>query len=67
MSLIECLFRSEWMENAQDFCHMSCTLQSTQESDEDEAVEMVDDILKAHRRLITIHSDSSGFASSDDD
>lgn len=56
------------MENAKDFCHMSCTLQPNpdQESDNDDEA-FVDDIRKAHHRLITIHSDSSGFASSDDD
>ena len=71
-SLIECLFRHEWLDNAKDFCYNlplpTTTDDSDQKSDEDEA--FFDDIRGAHHRLRAIHSDhgsSSDFGSSDDD
>ena len=62
-------YRSEWMDNAKDFCYNLALPTPTDDSaDEDEA--FVDGIRRAHHRLRTIHSDhgsSSDFASSDDE
>lgn len=67
-SMFNLSFKSEWMDNTRDFCH-NLALEKPDSEEEDEA--FVDGIRKAHHRLRTIHSDSSGssmdFASSDDD
>ena len=46
--LIECLFiffcRSEWMDNAKDFCYNLALTSSTDEKSEDEDEAFVDDI-----------------------
>jgi len=69
-SMFNLSLRSEWMDNAKDFCANLALTSSSDEKSEDEDEGVVEDIRRADHRLRTIHSDhgsSSDFASSDDE